>query len=189
MLIQTKNIIIHWQQGGWKTAFAVLLCCDYMFKNNSITRLYWNVEIKRDDVIISYPLSSVSDFTKFSFSKIPWVCLFDEMGLNFNSKKGGSDKNTALTDFFFLIRKYNLSWIYCSQRYGSIPVDMRELATYIFEIRAIQRLDDWPLFEITRQIDLWEAGLQTEEVFIEDIIWKLQFYWISYNTLESSIIT
>jgi hypothetical protein len=41
--------------------------------------------------------------------------------------------------------------MFISQRFSSIPIDMRELADLIYEVSIIYRKNNHPLFKITRQ--------------------------------------
>ena len=110
------------------------------------------------------------------------------MGLNFNSKEHWSDKNKILSNFFFLVRKFNLSSVFISQRFSSVPVDMRELCDYIYKVEIIPRKKQKPLFKITREVLLQDWTLEFVEEYIFNIIEYLEKYNISYNTLESSSI-
>ena len=168
--------------------FAVLLALQHY------KRIYGNVSISKAWINITNRIDSTDIFQHMVFEKTPWVCIFDEMWLNFNSKNFSSKKNQLLSDFFFLIRKYNLSSIFVSQRLDSVPVDMRQLVDYIFEL-SVARLDKFPdgspkpIFRIIRQTldSEWKPVFHSERIF--DIIWYLQNFKIKYDTLESSIIS
>ena len=182
MFLNTNTILIHGKQGWWKTMFATLLALDYEW------RIFWNVWIKKGNNNITVPIESIDFLDNFSYSIKPGVVLFDEMGLNFNSKNFWSDKNKKLSNFFFLVRKYNLSSIFISQRFSSIPVDMRELADYIFEVSIIIRKWKHPVFRITRQTLTNEGFFEFEDEYIFDMISYLKRKNVSYDTLQSSII-
>jgi len=182
MEIKTNSILIYWKQGWWKTAFWVLLSLNFK------KRIIWNVKIYEKDKQISLFLENMWFLENMTFDKIPWLVLFDEVGLNFNSKEWNSDKNKTLTKFFFLVRKFNLSSVFISQRFSSIPIDMRELATHIYEVSSIQRKKTHPLFKITRQNLLSDWTLEFYDEYIFDIISYLKKYDIKYDTLEASII-
>lgn len=188
MQVDTRTTIIHGHQGAGKTLFGVLIA-SWFFDEIRNPRIYWNVWIYKNENLITQKIYSISNLEDFQYSPIPWVVIFDEMGLNFNSKNHTSDKNKSLSNFFFLVRKFNLSSIFISQRFGSVPVDMRELADYIFELNIIPRKWLHPIFSITRQSTDAEWILQFEEEYHFDIIKYLQIFWFSYNTLESSIIS
>ena len=182
MQINTNTIIIHWKQWWWKTLFAVLLAQDYIW------RIFWNITITQNKKNIVAFMHDMSLLKQLEYSKKPWVVIFDEVWLNFNSKEYWSDKNKELTKFFFLVRKYNLSSIYVSQRFTSVPVDMRELADYIFEVSVVYRSWTYPVFRITRQILKAEWVLEFYDEYIFDIISYNINHGIEYDTLESSII-
>jgi len=182
MFISTKTIIIYWHQWAGKTMFAVLLASDYL------KRLYWNVEIKYKWEKVWKKIKNINDLKNIKYNIIPWVVLFDEMWLNFNSKEHWTDKNKILSNFFFLVRKFNLSSIFISQRFSSVPVDMRELCDYIYKVEIIPRKKQKPLFKITREVLLQDWTLEFVEEYIFNIIEYLEKYNISYNTLESSNI-
>ena len=182
MFVNTNTIIIHWRQWGGKTLFATLLSLDFL------GRIYSNYHIYKNDNPIICFLDKLEFLDLLEYSSQPWCIIFDEVWLNFNSKEWASNRNKTLTKFFFLVRKFNLSSIYISQRFSSIPVDMRELVNYIYEVSIIPRKKKHPLFRITRQTTNNEGFLEFQEEFIFDIIKYLQKAWISYNTLESSII-
>jgi len=184
--LNTNTILIYWKMWGWKTLFWSMLSSDYIW------RIFWNFsifqEVKWNKKKISVDIKSIDQLKWFYYSSFPWIILFDEMWLNFNSKNHWTDKNKKLSDFFFIVRKFNLSTIFISQRFTSIPVDMRELADYIFEVSIIHRKDMHPLFRITRQKLNWEWFLDFVDEYIFDIISYNKKIWISYDTLESSII-
>jgi hypothetical protein len=180
--VSTNTIIIHWKQWWWKTLLWI------MFASDHIWRIYWNVWIKQFDKLVSCAITDIAMLDNFEYSDKQWCILFDEMWLNFNSKNHSTDKNKQLSKFFFLVRKFNLSSIFISQRFNSVPVDMRELCDLIYEVKAIHRKNNHPLFQITRQTVNNEWFLDYEEEYVFDIIEYLNMLWLSYNTLESSII-
>lgn len=205
MHVSTNTCIIHWKQWWGKTIFAVLLASEFIkkrklpktpemteymrfFTPQNNHRVYWNIDIFEHDINITNRIDSIDTLSSFKYEKKPWIVLFDEVWLNFNSKQHWSEKNQTLSKFFFLVRKFNLSSIFISQRFGSVPVDMRELVDYIFEVKSIHRKGLHPIFSITRQSTDNEWNLVFEEERQFDIIKYLQIHWISYNTLESSII-
>ena len=183
--VSTNTIIIHGKQWWWKTIFAVLLATDYIW------RIYWNVWIQELWKNLTCRINSITNLEHFKYENKQWCILFDEMWLNFNSKNHSTKRNQELSKFFFLVRKYNLSSIFVSQRFNSVPVDMRELCDLIYEINPIHRKGTYPLFQITRQTfqstDEW-WHLEYEEEYVFDIIKALDEMWITYDSLESSII-
>jgi hypothetical protein len=182
MFVSTNTIIIYWYQWAWKTALAVMMWTDYL------KRLYWNIEIKQNWKNVWTVIKDMSDISKLKYSKTPWMILFDEMWLNFNSKEHWTDKNKILSNFFFLVRKFNLSSVFISQRFTSIPVDMRELCSLIYKVEIVPIKWEVPKFRITREKLLQDWTLEFIEEYIFNIIDYLKKYNIEYNTLESSTI-
>lgn len=198
MFISTKTVIIHGHQWHWKTMYWVLLCCDFLNKWKipkwleyipvSSPRIYWNVDIFQNWERVVCPIPSMDFLDTLEFNKKPWVVIFDEMWLNFNSKDHWTEKNKALSRFFFVVRKYNLSSIFISQRWDSVPIDMRQLADLIYKLEIIYRPKQHPLFRITRQTCNQEWILEFYDEYIFDIISYLQMHKVSYDTLQTSII-
>jgi hypothetical protein len=184
--LDTELILIYWKQRHWKSMFATILACD------RISRLYWNVAIKFNwfDVVhkINHHLQFETDFKIGSYSR-PWYIIVDEIWKNFNSKKAMTKKNEVFSDFIFLQWKYDLSTIWIAQRWSSIPIDLKELATQIFEIKKINRSWTYPVFKIIRKElldDMETLEFISEETF--DMIWFLNKINVTYDTLETSII-
>lgn len=201
MQVNTNTIIIHWKQWDWKSMLWVLFNSDYIsdvanlpfmewFERTNISsdRIFWNIHIQHKWIEKVCFLKDMWILETMEYSNKPWVVTFDEVWLNFNSKDWWSDKNKLLTKFFFIVRKYNLSSIYISQRFSSVPIDMRELADYIFLCQKISRKWKHPLFRITRQTVTAEWLLEFYDEYIFDMISYLQKREITYDTLESSII-
>jgi len=149
--LDTETILIYWKQRSWKTLLSVLLSYDYLrriYWNMSIYAWYLNEENKWFDVVKK--ITKVTDFNNFfkiwkKENYTPWVCIIDEIWMNFNSKEWTSKKNMIFSKFLWLQWKFNLSWIYISQRLNSIPVDFRELASVIFEVKKIpQKKENYP---------------------------------------------
>jgi len=185
MFVNTNTVIIYWKQWAGKTLFWTILAGDFL------KRYYWNVEIinKVNWEKIWINFSDIWFLKTIKFSKMPWLVLFDEMGLNFNSKEHWTDKNKILSQFFFLVRKFNLSSVFISQRFNSVPVDMRELCDLIFKVEIVPRKKKKPLFKITREELLNDWTLEFIEEYVVDLLWIKESLWIEYNTLESSLIT
>jgi hypothetical protein len=184
MEINNRKIIIYWEQGHWKTMFAVFL-------SFAFSRVYWNINIKRNGKNITHFIKKKEQFLSFSFSPVTWVCVLDEMGINFNSKKWTSEANSILEKWFFLCRKYNISPVFVAQRFGSIPVDMRELVStfWLVKMTKIHRRWTHPVFRCDFQLTDNEWIPFTAKTFELDLISFLKFYEVEYDTLESSLIS
>ena len=186
MEINNRKIIIHWEQGHGKTLFWVFLAFTY-------TRIYSNVDITYNNKKINIILSKIEEFeTLFNYNSIPGVTLLDETWINFNSKKGMSQANETLQKWFFLSRKYNVTPIFIAQRFGSVPVDMRELASkyWIIEMKKVHRKRyAYPLFTVNMQTVDNEWALTTHKTFEIDLIKFFDTFDIKYDTLQSSLIT
>lgn len=184
--LDTELILIYWKQRHGKTMFVTVLACD------RLSRLYGNVWIQFNwiDVVhkIRHHVQFVTDFKIWQNDR-PWYMIVDEIGKNFNSKKAMTKKNEIFSDFVFLQGKYDLSTIWIAQRWSSIPIDLKELATKIFEVKKIHRSNNYPVFKIIQKelLDDWETlEFVREEIF--DAIWFLKKFNVSYDTLETSII-
>ena len=149
--LSTDLILIYWKQRSWKTMFTTLLSLD------RINRLYWNINISFKWIEL---VKKITEYTQFeTFFKIgssennsPGYVIVDEIGMNFNSKDAMSKKNKVFSNFIFLQWKYNLSTIWIAQRWSSIPIDLKDLASIIFEVEKINRSWKTPLFKITEQV-------------------------------------
>lgn len=185
-MISTNTIIIHWLQGWWKTLFASIIL---WFSS----RLLTNFDILHNWKILNDKLIDIQQLKTLKFSYKAWFLWIDEIARNFNSKSFTSDRNKTLSDLFFIIRKFNYSSLFVTQRYMSVPVDIRDLATIIFKVEKHydKYYKKW-LFTITSQERFISGETEilvdlNEEVV--DLIWLLWFFWFSYNTLESSVIS
>lgn len=182
--VNVELIVVFWPQRHWKTLYTTLLACD------RINRLYGNIDIKFKWVPMTQPITNHLQFNDFKiWYHDPWYMLVDEIGMNFNSKDAASKKNKTFSDFVFLMWKYWLSTIWVAQRWNSVPVDIRELATKIFEVRKILRKGQHPLFSVIEYKLAWDWELEYQRENTIDIISILDKWWVSYNTLETSIIS
>lgn len=165
----------------------------WVFLAYSYSRIISNVDIVVHGRRKNLFLSKIEQFeTLFKWSPIPWVTLLDETGINFNSKKWQSEANEKLQKWFFLSRKYNMTPIFIAQRFGSVPVDMRELASkyWIIEMKKVHRKwYDHPLFSVNTQTVDNEGKLFTHKTFELDLITFFDKFNITYDTLQSSLIT
>lgn len=115
-------------------------------------RIYSNVNIYKYGKLISRPLYDLDSVKKLGFSWEPWMVIIDESGLNYSSRRWGSETNQVLTEVLFLIGKKNCSLTWIAQRFGSIDVNARDLADWIFKVRKIYRKGIVrPIFSIERQ--------------------------------------
>jgi len=162
--------------------FATLLSWDFL------SRIYWNVKISFKGVNITHEITHHKQFEEMRLSTSPWYMIIDEIWMNFNSKDAVTKKNKAFSNFLFLQWKYNLSTIWLAQRWNSIPVDFRELATRIFEVKKILRSWKHPLFAVIQYklMNDWELEFVREDIV--DMISILSKWDLSYDTLETSYI-
>jgi len=186
--LSTDLILIYWKQRSWKTMFTTLLSLD------RINRLYWNINISFKWIEL---VKKITEYTQFeTFFKIgssennsPGYVIVDEIGMNFNSKDAMSKKNKVFSNFIFLQWKYNLSTIWIAQRWSSIPIDLKDLASIIFEVEKINRSWKTPLFKITEQVyNPINLALDFKNEYIIDLIAILKHYKLEYDTLDTSII-
>ena len=186
--LSTDLILIYWKQRSWKTMFATLLSLD------RINRLYWNINISFKWIEL---VKKITEYTQFeTFFKIgssennsPGYVIVDEIGMNFNSKDAMSKRNKVFSNFIFLQWKYNLSTIWIAQRWSSIPIDLKDLASIIFEVEKINRSWKTPLFKITEQVyNPINLSLEFKNEYIIDLIAILKHYKLEYDTLDTSII-
>jgi hypothetical protein len=91
-----------------------------------------------------------------------------------------------LSEFFFLAWKKNLSSIFISQRFMSIPIDIRELTNYIFKCRKYYDLD-WIHFIAIKQKQKGKELEDIQEFEIKNLD-LMDYNGIEYNTLQESKI-
>lgn len=183
--IDTQTLIIHWKQWHWKTLLAVVLGAEK-------DRYVGNIQVFKWDEQHWDIIEDLKDLEKLVFDEKDWYIGFDEVGLNFNAWQHQSKKNQKVSKYFFLVRKFNLSSMYISQRWKSIPTNIRELWDVFIKCSKIRRWNKHPLFKITIQeyVEEWETEkLIDKKVFTMDLISFLQYMWISYNSMEASEIT
>ncbi len=188
-LLNTDTIIIFWNQRQWKSLLSNIIASERInriFSNSTFT-LNWFVVSEK-----FYKISQLLDYDYFfKNNDKPWFFVCDEVGFNFNSKDSASIKNRILSDFLFLQWKFNMSSIFISQRYNSVPVDIRELASLIIEVKKRPRFWTWPLFEciVYNQVIKSDGyDLIKKKTLILDIIWLQKKYWLNTDTLETSIV-
>ena len=88
----------------------------------------------------------------------------------------------------FLAWKKNCSVVWISQRFESIDVNARVLADYIIQVKKISRYDKHPLFKLIKERQIGNKLVWTQ-AYINDTIGEFKQYWITYNTLEESVMT
>lgn len=178
--VDINTFIIHWKMWSWKTLLSIAICTDYY------KRVYANFSIFEHWQILNKIVSSYSEIENIRFSYTPWILIIDEAWINANSKDWRSLDSRILQELLFLTRKKNLTLIWIAQRYESIDVNARVLADCIFEMVKLK----WkkrPRFIINKQKQ--KRGSQTLEwrgSYNFDLIWFLDFYWLTYNQLEES---
>lgn len=178
--LNTLWILVYWKQWSWKTTIVLEMAVEEWGK-----RIYSNFSIFRNEKQINRHIWGITDIQKIRFSYTPWVIIIDEAGINANSKDGRSETNRILIETLFLARKYNCSFIWISQRFGSIDVNARELSDLILKMRKIWRWSRHPLFEVTRQKQVW-TKLEMYNIHRIDTISLMKYDKLTYNTLESS---
>ncbi len=178
--LDTVGIIIYWKQWGGKTTIALEMAYETWPK-----RIYSNFSIYLNWKQINKPIKCAKDVTNIRYSKQPWIILIDEAGINANSKDWRSKDNRELIEVLFLVRKYNCSFCWISQRFWSIDVNARELSDLIIKMSKIRR--DWmnPIFKATRQKAIWN-NVEMQSIHIIDTITLMKYDNLTYNTLETA---
>lgn len=180
MELDTLGIIVYWPQWSWKTTITLELAVEQWEK-----RIYSNFSIYKNWKQINKRVWGIADILRIRFSYTPWVIIIDEAGINANSKDWRSESNRILVETLFLARKFNCSFIWISQRFWSIDVNARELSSLILKMRKISRWYKHPLFEITRQKQVWNK-LEMFNIHRIDTIQLMKYDKLTYNTLETS---
>jgi len=181
--LDTLGIIIYWKQGGGKTTIALELAYE-----NRRKRIYSNFSIFLNWKQINRPIKGASDVTNIRFSKEPGIILIDEAGINANSKDWRSKDNRELIEVLFLVRKYNCSCCWISQRFWSIDVNARELSDLVIKMSKIRRNGKHPIFKATKQKCIWN-NIEMDSIHIIDTIEMMKFDNLTYNTLETARFT
>jgi len=146
-------------------------------------RIYANFQIFKHGKLLNHMLDDVHDVHKIRFSKVPWIIIIDEAGINANSKDSRSEQNRILQEILFLVRKKNCSLIWISQRFESIDVNARVLSELIIEMHSLG--GRVPKFIATRKRQKG-SNLERLSQFKIDTIGMMKMQWITYNTLEAS---
>lgn len=178
--LDTIWIIAYWKQGSGKTTIILELAVETWWK-----RIYSNFSIYRDWKQINKTVQNTKDILNIRFSYTPWIILIDEAWINANSKDGRSKDNRDLIEVLFLARKYNCSFAWISQRFESIDINARVLSDLILKMRKIKRGEKHPIFEITREKQMWN-NLEMVNIHIIDTIALMKYDKLSYNTLETA---
>lgn len=193
--LDMKVVIIHGLMGWGKTMASTLISSNdfsYTFqKNNKYYkkyRIYSNFDIFYKKKKIVKNIKYFNDLKKIRFSKYPWVIIIDEMANNANSKDSRSINNRLISSLTFIARKINCSLIFISQRFMSIPVDQREVASLIIKVKKIKSknhpkfiIDSEKRLSQNKKILLWRWS--------RDMISHLSYLNINYNQLDTSQLT
>ena len=193
--LDMKVVIIHWLMWWGKTMASTLISSNdfsYTFqKNNKYYkkyRIYSNFDIFYKQKKIVKNIKYFNDLKKIRFSKYPGVIIIDEMANNANSKDSRSINNRLISSLTFIARKINCSLIFISQRFMSIPVDQREVASLIIKVKKIKSknhpkfiIDSEKRLSQNKKILLWRWS--------RDMISHLKYLNINYNQLDTSQLT
>lgn len=178
--VDINTFIIHWKMWAWKTLLSIAMSTDYY------KRVYSNFSIFQNWKLLNKTVNAYSEIENIRFSYTPWILIIDEAWINANSKDWRTWDSRILQELLFLTRKKNLTLIWIAQRYESIDINARVLADCIFEIIKIH----WkkhPRFIINKQKQ--KRGSQVLDwkwSYNFDLIWFLDFHWLTYNQLETS---
>ena len=182
--IDMKTIIIHGKMRQGKTITAIHMALDEKYNG----RIYSNVDIYHNSKsILTKKIIDFDQLDKIRFSYTHWLIIIDEAGINANSKDGFSDTNRLLQKILFLAGKKNCSVMWIAQRYESIDINARVLADIIVKVKKIRRWGRHPVFILTRQRQNRQL-LEYIQQYKLDVISELQYLWITYDTLEESVM-
>lgn len=177
--LDTKSIIIFWKPRNWKTLLACLMCA------NDYKRIYSNFHIYRNwESIVKY-LKTHQAVANIGFSYEHGVIAIDEAGLNLNSKDWFSEQSRALHEVLFLSGKKNCDMITLAQRYESIDINFRVLASLILECTKIKRVNGKPTFHVKKWKEKNGKKILDGQYIIDSISY-MQALWITYDTLDAS---
>lgn len=182
--IDMKTIIIHGKMRQGKTVTAIHMSLDNRYNG----RIYSNVDIYYNwTSILTKKITDFMELDRIRFSYTHWLMIIDEAGLNANSKDGFSETSRLLQKVLFLAGKKNCSVIWIAQRFESIDINARVLADIIVQVKKIRRRDNHPTFKLIRQRQR-RTQLERMYEFKLDVIGEMKEMWITYNTLEESVL-
>lgn len=182
--IDMKSFIFYWKMRKWKTINAIRLALDKRYNQ----RIYSNVDIFQNwKSIIRKLITTYAELDKIRFSYTHGIIIIDEAWINANSKDTRSEDNRLLQKILFLAWKKNCSVIWISQRFESIDINARVLADYIIKVNKISREWTHPIFTLTKERQVWSKLIWVQK-YINDTISEFKQYWITYNTLEESVM-
>lgn len=178
-IIQTKIILIKWKEWSGKTMFGVYIASHY-------DRIISNIDIYEDWKKINQSFNTIADLVDLPFNPVRWVIVFDEVGINANSRQSMTYENVLLSKFIALSRKTNLNLIFIWQREWMIDKNIKEAAHWKFDMYSYFSWPNYIKFKIKLyKIDNWWNEYLTK-IMGFDWLRRMKQNGISYNTLEKS---
>lgn len=177
IIVQNKLILITWLPWSWKSFFGTFLATAYR-------EIYSNLKIFHNGEQISNDLYSMEEIWKIWFSKIKWVILLDEAGVNMNSRRFMTDENQKYWELAMLGRKLNKDIIVIAQMDHTVDKNVRLLCQYHIEMKAWYNGPNYLNFQYTTLNREWRL---LNELEIDLIEWG-KLSWFTYSSLENSKI-
>ena len=180
--ISTVWVTIYGKQRKGKTLLAIIMAYE-----NWKNRIYSNVNIFENWKQLNHKISSILDVTSIGFSWTPGVVVIDEWGINASSRKSMSSTNEIMTNLLVYIGKINCSLIWITQRYEMLDVNIRTLSSdLILECHKSSRGEGKPPIFFIHKKRNRKGQLILDTKYRIDLIEKLKWYNLTYNTLDRS---
>jgi hypothetical protein len=175
MKLINKVFLILWQRGVWKTSLATCIATDGYSKVLANYTIEWLTNFEKYE---DYDI-----FKKLTFQKNKWLVIFDEWGLNLNSRESMSEKNRLLWKLIFVSRKLNYDFIFITQYDFTIDKYIRFSADYYF---WVFRKSDWVSEIQVYTNNPMNNKIKLINIYTFEYLKFLKFKGVKYNTLEIS---
>lgn len=184
MTEKTNNIVLKnniytfiWKRWSWKTMLASIW--GYL---DEYKLVYSNFSLKyKDKKVLSF--EDFDLYKKIDSNNLQKkLLIFDEWGINANSRNFASKINKLLSFFIFISRKFNIDVIFITQDFETIDVNLRRQTDYLVEVvGGLPRYIEYNIFNIKKGIPKEIRGTYTIEA-----LRVLDLYNINYDTRDLS---
>lgn len=176
-ILTNKVYAFIWSRWSWKTMLSSII-----WKFKPYKKVYSNFELQyKNKEVIRYKDFDLYDKVKTTDLEKK-LLIFDEGGINANSRNFASKINKLLSFFIFVSRKYNIDIIFISQDFETFDKNIRRQTDFLFEIKSF----------LPKNIDatIWKMEYWQKKFMIGtysiDTLKLLENYNIKYDTRDLS---
>ena len=175
MILENKIFAFIWDRGSWKTMLSSIFG---EFENYKQVFSNFSLKYKNKKVIRykDFELYKKLDFDDLSKK----LLIFDEGGVNANSRSFASKINKLLSYFMFVSRKFNIDCVFITQDFETFDKNIRRQTNFLFEISnqlpfAINA-EIWKMKNWQKTVFMWDYQIKALEI--------MELEKISYDTRD-----